>query len=182
MLSFEECRKIAQEVVDKLNLEELAFCERISEPERYVERALSTWFDESQYCYAFTYNSKQYLKSNDVLDGLVGQGPIIIDRRDGKAIETGSGYPNTYLENYEAHGDPHKNLGSLVVIYAVKSGQTIAAIKALRQHSNLGLKDSKVAIEEVLGGGEFKIDVDTNENAESLVASLADTGYLAKRL
>lgn len=182
MLSFEECREIAQEFVDKLNRKELAFCKRINEPERFIERALSSWFDESQNCYAFVYNSKKYLESNNLKDCLVGQGPMIIDRRNGKIIETGSAYPNAYLENYEMRGDPYKNVGSTVLIYALQSGQTIAAIKVLRQHSNLGLRDAKSAIEKVLEGGEFQIDIGSNEIAEQLVTDLALTGYLAKRL
>ena len=181
MLSFKECRKIAEDYVATENAKSLAFCKRTNDPERFRKIALSEWSEASEFCFAFTYNSEKFLKTRNPLDSVAGQGPFIIDRRNGLLTETGSSVPKNYLENYEQRGDPYKDAGSAVLIYKA-GGLTIPAIKVLRVHSALGLNGAKNAIEQVLDGKEITIDVGSNENADALVSDLAEIGFSAKRI
>jgi len=169
MLSFENCRKLAVDYVARLKT-----AERLQ---------LSDWFDQSEFCFAFTYNSKEFLSTENPLDMVVGQGPLIVDRRNGAIIETGSGFPKSYLENYEKRGDPYKEAGSIIQIQKVNSGAlAINAIKAIRTYSGLGLKGAKEAIEQVLAGGITEIDAQTNEQADALVDELLKANFSAERV
>ena len=54
------------------------------------------------------YTSRRYLQTGDIGDALAGNGPILVDRRDGSLHVTGTAYPaEFYIENYETHGSPY---------------------------------------------------------------------------
>ena len=60
---------------------------------------------ESNIAYAFFYNSKSYLETNDLSSCLAGNGPIIVMRNTGKVIEGGTDSPvEYYLDNLEKYG------------------------------------------------------------------------------
>ena len=75
---------------------------------------------ETDFGWVFFYQTKRWVETGDMMDGLVGNAPFIIDRRDGSIHVTGTARPTQYyIENYRSTGDPHreKNAES-----AVKSG------------------------------------------------------------
>jgi Immunity protein 35 len=52
--------------------------------------------------WVYFYDTRAYVESGDPMDGLVGNAPILIDRRDGTIVETGTGEPvETYVRRYE---------------------------------------------------------------------------------
>lgn len=63
---------------------------------------------ERGFGWAFFYDAASPLASGDADAMLVGNAPIIVDRRDGSLHETGTAYPiEQYLDNYERTGTPH---------------------------------------------------------------------------
>ena len=47
--------------------------------------------DENEFCHAYTYNSLAYILSDDISDMLIGQGPIIYEKSDGRITVFESG-------------------------------------------------------------------------------------------
>ena len=184
MLNFDDCKKLAKAFVSKKNEENETNWDSVGQSEQYNELALSDWNDQSKFCFAFAWNSKKYLESNNLDDCLVGHGPVIIDRRNGKIIETGSNYPSeAYLENYEKRGDPYKNAGKTVrILEELSDKQRVYAIKSVRNLTDLGLKGSKEGIEKVIDGGSFDVEAVSNEAAAQLVQELTDFNYSSERL
>jgi len=169
MLNFEQSRAIAQKFVQELD-----------SPEHLV---LSNWFEKSQICYAFAYNTKDCIEKGDMLAAIVGHGPLIVDRRDGRVIETGSGVNRaTYFENYEKRGDPYKEVGAEVEISnETQDKNRISAILAVKEFTSLGLKDAKIIFEKVIGGETVTVTARTIEFADTLETSLRSFGYSIKR-
>ena len=52
--------------------------------------------------WVYFYNTLAFVESGNVRDGLIENAPILIDRRDGTIVETGTGEPiETYVRRYE---------------------------------------------------------------------------------
>lgn len=57
---------------------------------------------EKEYGWVFFYETKEYLKTCDFVDTLVGNAPYIVNKYTGEVIETGTAYPvDEYIEEYE---------------------------------------------------------------------------------
>jgi len=57
--------------------------------------------------WVFFYDSKTYIETGDMLEMLIGNTPIIIDKRNGSITKTGSAYPiEKYINDYRTQ---HKN-------------------------------------------------------------------------
>ncbi len=65
--------------------------------------------EEHEFGWVFYYNSVKYLNSKNPIDALAGNAPLIINRKSGELIETGTAR-NTeyYINNYIKTGDPHE--------------------------------------------------------------------------
>lgn len=51
--------------------------------------------------WVFFSQTKAFIESGNFLDTVVGNSPIIVDKRDGKIVVMGTAYPvNTYIEMY----------------------------------------------------------------------------------
>ena len=61
---------------------------------------------EKAYGWIFFYQTRDYLKTGDMLDTLVGNAPYIVNKYTGEIIETGTAYPvEDYIADYEKeHG------------------------------------------------------------------------------
>jgi len=58
---------------------------------------------ERSFGWVFFYTSRRYEETRSISDMLVGNAPLIVDRRDGTVHYTGTGRPvEFYLEQYEA--------------------------------------------------------------------------------
>lgn len=61
--------------------------------------------DEKDYGWIFTYQSKQYLESGDILDALMGNHPCLVAKKDGSVWPLGAGAPREmHLAEFEKHG------------------------------------------------------------------------------
>ena len=57
---------------------------------------------EKEYGWVFFYQTKEYLKTGDIVDTLVGNAPYIVNKYTGEVIETGTAYPiEDYIAKYE---------------------------------------------------------------------------------
>ena len=57
---------------------------------------------EKEYGWVFFYQTKEYLKTGDLLDVLVGNAPYIVNKYTGELIETGTANPiEEYIAEYE---------------------------------------------------------------------------------
>ena len=58
---------------------------------------------EKEYGWVFFYQTKEYLKTGNILDALVGNAPYIVNKYTGELIETGTANPiEDYIAEYEA--------------------------------------------------------------------------------
>ena len=57
---------------------------------------------ETEYGWVFFYQTRDYLKTGDFADTLVGNAPYIVNKYTGEVIETGTAYPiEDYIAEYE---------------------------------------------------------------------------------
>lgn len=89
MLTFDECRRLAECWVDT------------------ISRGTGTLVDDATlarpYGWVFFYQSKAYLETRDFSELLAGNAPLIVDRFDGELRVTGTALPvEEYLAKYEA--------------------------------------------------------------------------------
>ena len=61
--------------------------------ERTTHQLVIARVDEYDIGWVFFYNSKEYVETGNFLYALAGNGPLIVDRVDGKLYATGSGQP-----------------------------------------------------------------------------------------
>jgi hypothetical protein len=63
---------------------------------------------EKDFGWVFFYDSRSYIDSCSFQDKMVGNAPIIVDRREGAVYETGTAEPiDYYIQNYERFGSPY---------------------------------------------------------------------------
>ena len=59
---------------------------------------------ERGFGWVFFYDSKRHLETGDFRDGLAGNAPIVVTKKDGKIHETGTAYPiEHYLRQFERY-------------------------------------------------------------------------------
>ena len=58
---------------------------------------------EKEYGWVFFYQTKEYLKTGNIIDALVGNAPYIVNKYTGELIETGTADPiEKYIAEYES--------------------------------------------------------------------------------
>ena len=58
---------------------------------------------EKEYGWVFFYQTKEYLKTGNMIDTLVGNAPYIVNKYTGELIETGTANPiEQYIAEYES--------------------------------------------------------------------------------
>ncbi len=122
-----------------------------------------------------------YLDSNGTVIKVAGNASLIFEKETGKIISTGTAYPtNYYIQMYLLTGDPHSDLRKHVKITGWEDGaRAISAIKALREHTNLGLAAAKTIVESGLAREQPIFEALTLDNAHKLVVQLAKRGFTA---
>jgi hypothetical protein len=61
----------------------------------------------------FPYNTKQFIETKNPLDGVVGNGPIFVDRQNGNLYVLPSGGYRRWLEEYDRTGVPPRITGEM---------------------------------------------------------------------
>jgi ribosomal protein L7/L12 len=140
--------------------------------------------EEYDKCFVFYYQSKKYIESNDILDMLVGQGPVLVDKITGDIFETGSAYSTEhYVAAFEACGDPYGEPGSTIVITGwQEDANKVSATKLVKQATGAGLAEAKQIIDSVMGGNKATITVLDIDRLPDIVEELSSLGFNSKQL
>ena len=135
------------------------------------------------YGWVFCYESVAYLESGRFEDMLFGNAPLLIEKATGRLIELGTAYSiEEYLEVYERFGDPHAVPGAVLEVTEWRRGaQKVAATKAIKLHSHLGLKDAKRVVDDCLEDKVPTVHCQSPEAAASLKEVLWDLGFSARQ-
>ncbi|HEV2990128.1 MAG TPA: YrhB domain-containing protein [Candidatus Angelobacter sp.] len=103
MITFEQAKEKAQrkllEMASEVPQREFTILE-----DRILERSRG-WM--------FPYNTKRFLETKNPLDGVVGNGPIFVDRADESVHVLPSGGYRHWLEEYERTGMPPRITGEM---------------------------------------------------------------------
>jgi len=71
-------------------------------------RILKDQIEEYEFGWVFHYNTARHIETGDIVDGMVGNAPLIVDRNTGQLFETGTAHETEYyVNNYIRNGDPH---------------------------------------------------------------------------
>lgn len=130
---------------------------------------------ERPFGWVFFWGSGMYARTGDLSYAVGGNAPYIVNRHTGAVVETGTGEPTeVYIQRYEARGsDPRA-----VELCGWRIGANkVAAVKAIREHSSLGLADAKRAVDSVLGGGRARIKASDSKAALDLAAALEELHF-----
>lgn len=130
-------------------------------------------------CFVFFYQSKKFIETGDVRAMLGGNGPVFVNREDGRVFETGSAFPVChYVKAFETCGDPLGQLTEKVKIYSLNPGANRArAIQSVKEKSEMGLSQAKAVIDNVQANGESYFTALTVEYAEQAVVALKESGF-----
>ena len=130
-------------------------------------------------CFVFIYQSKKFVETGDFGEMLVGHGPVLISREDGRVFETGSAFPTDhYVEAFEACGDPYGEPTDKVKIIGWNVGANkVQAVKLIRSKSEMGLSQAKAVIDNALSNEESIFTAGTVEEAEEAVGKLKEYGF-----
>jgi alpha-tubulin suppressor-like RCC1 family protein len=139
---------------------------------------------EFEKCFAFYYQNDSYIKSGDIRDMSVGQGPIIMCKATGKCFETGSAFSTEeYVKAFETCGDPYGQPTSKVHIVGwVEGAIAVNAIKCIKTAANLNLAQAKSIIDAVLKGSSMIVDLDAIDKVESVIQYLRENGFESTQL
>lgn len=140
--------------------------------------------EEFAKCFAFYYQNDSYIKSGDILDMSVGQGPIIVCKSTGKCFETGSAFSTEkYVKAFEACGDPYGQPTPKICIVGWAVGaNSVNAIKCIKAASNLNLAQAKSHIDAVLSDGHAVVDIESLDKVASVIQYLSKLGFDSKQL
>jgi hypothetical protein len=104
------------------------------------------------------WQSAAYLRSGNVYDLLVGNGPYLLDRQDGSIHQIpvptlGENWEELYLEQVKGITPPDALLGAVRDVLS-RDGR-VAAIRHLRKHApQLSMQDAKAYVDAVRHGGQ----------------------------
>ncbi len=63
---------------------------------------------EKSWGWVFFYTSQRWHDTGDIAYAIVGNAPLLVERKSGRLIVTGTAFPiERYLQAYEETGDPH---------------------------------------------------------------------------
>ncbi|MFZ6769424.1 YrhB domain-containing protein [Undibacterium sp. Di26W] len=136
-------------------------------------------FDEG---WIFLYQSTGYIRTGDFSDMLVGNPPIFVPRNGTPARHVSYFRPiEEMLAAFRYSGNTDAKANAQIRLFDWKQGAlTISAIRAIRQHSSLGLGVAKKAIDDCLAGNASFINTSSVASARDLVSVLLKAGFIAE--
>ncbi len=110
----------------------LTHCEVLAEP-----------IGESVVAWVFGYQSKEFMRTRNISDVLVGGYSVLVDKRTSEIFRVGP-YIDDALSNHELHGDPFKRFGLKVQLNDwLEGANKVMGVKSIRKYTDLGLRNSK---------------------------------------
>lgn len=130
-------------------------------------------------CFVFIYQSKKFVETGDSAEMLVGHGPVLVSREDGRVFETGSAFSVChYVKAFEACGNPFGKPTEKVKIVAWHpEANKVRATQLVKEKSEMGLSQAKAVIDNALSNEESFFTARTVEYAEQVVVALKENGF-----
>ncbi|MBF9069207.1 YrhB domain-containing protein [Streptacidiphilus fuscans] len=101
MITSEQAREIADRFIAEAN----------ARPRYGDDELVITGFAEHRFGWSFSYQSSRWVETGDIQHLLIGQGPVVIDRRDGSVHAFGSATPDADVARFQERYDAEtKNL------------------------------------------------------------------------
>lgn len=135
-------------------------------------------------CFAFYYQSKDFIKSRYFGDMSVGSGPVLVCKKTDTVFETGSAYSTEqYVEAFESCGDPLGELTKKISVYGWHKGANkVAAVKLIQAKSGLNMRDSKIIIDKALKNEESCFFTENVKESKLVSDELIKYGFKCKQL
>lgn len=135
--------------------------------------------EEFNFGWAFYFQSKKYVETCDFYDMLIGNGPLLVERKTGKVHEIGSAVSaKDCAEAFEACGHLFAERLSTVRITGSRQGANrLKAIRLIRDLTSHGLALATQIVESVLKGGEAQFDAGSPDLAEQAARNLNEMGF-----
>jgi hypothetical protein len=147
---------------------------------------------EYEKCFVFFYQSLKYIETRDMMDSVVGHGPVFVDKSSGRVFETGSAYSlEQYLASFNLTGDPYGHipsceelgLGCTVEISGYAENHSVLeAIMNLKRIMGKGASEIKPTIDSVLEGQVVQFELPDGDCAMQVVDALNESGFQAELL
>jgi ribosomal protein L7/L12 len=139
--------------------------------------------EEREFGWIFFYVANKLSATGRKRLAIAGNAPFLVERDSGRVLELGTAYPvDHYVGNYLKTGDPHGELGEIVLLLAAHYGaKKISAVKSIRKHTNLGLRDAKLCVDRCLDGERVEIKTADASAAECLAKELRDHYFVAEQ-
>jgi hypothetical protein len=136
------------------------------------------------YGWVFSYQSKAFIETYEISDALVGNAPLLIDSDQGQIFTLGTAYEvSRYVHMYQQFGDPHAQPGSSLKLCGWRKGANkVMATKEIKEHTQLGLKDAKGAVDACLDGNTPIVQCADPDGAEMLAHKLSAIGFEIRHL
>ena len=138
--------------------------------------------EEGEFCFAFTINSAEFIKTGNFEFCYVGAGPTIVDRRDGTIIPMGN---MGTMSNYEKRGNPYNRLTEIIQITGTYGeGLRPNAFKFFRQITDKSVAECLDILDGLCAGEPFVFDAAIWGKQKRLekVEHLRGFGFDVKRL
>lgn len=138
---------------------------------------------ERPWGWVFYYDTREAIETGDPLRGLVGNAPLLVERRTGRLFVTGTARPiEYYIRNFEATGNPHERLGREVEVTGLgPDAQRGPAARVLGHRSALTLVEAKRGLDRVASGRVLRAMTESPEVAQTLCGELNGLGVLARQ-
>ena len=143
---------------------------------------LNGWVKAGEFCFSFGWQSRKFIETGDMNFSLVGGGPTLVDRRDGKIIPMAN---MGSMENYELRGDPYNGLsGVFHVTGSLKEGPRRDAFKFFRELTDKSIVECRDVIDSMMSGEIFIFDASALREPQILnhVLRFRELGLTVKRL
>ena len=139
---------------------------------------------ERPWGWVFFYESRRFYETGDDSYCLLGNAPLIVERRSGRVLTTGTAQSiEFYLENYEMTGDPHLQLGPEIELSgATRDADRSTAARLLSRACSISIGDAKRGVDAVLRSTVFQARARTPDEACEVCTKLGELGFTARQL
>lgn len=183
MISQEEARAIARARIEDWNTEEKQLADHKGS-EQITIALLDAPIAEGDFGWVFASQSVAFIKTGSFSDRLVGNVPLLVDRRTGTLFECGTADPiETYISNFLNYGHPHRKGGRKLRLLGWKTGANkIGAAKTIRDLTSCSLAEAKHTVDLCLDGISTLLECATPEEAKALATGLKEFNFDTKQL
>ena len=97
-MELEEAKKLVERYLTETDAEANEFGSMLPSYEEQNSKSaiLTDKIEEHEFGWVFYYNSQEYLETGDFRYALGGNAPIIVNRRNGELVVTGTAHPVSY--------------------------------------------------------------------------------------